>query len=185
MMKIKLNPRIKREIREWAESLVIALILALLIRTFVVQAFKIPSGSMRPTLVERDRIFVNKFIYRFKKPERGDIIVFKYPEDKKKDFIKRVIALGGETIEIREGDIYINGDLVEDPHVIREIYYYNRGKYGGLEQRIEVPEDSYFVLGDNSSSSRDSRYWGFVSKKYLLGKAFCIYWPIKRIQTVK
>ena len=184
-MKIKISDKVKREIREWTESIIIAFILAMIIRTFVVQSFKIPSGSMRPTLLERDRIFVNKFIYRFKHPERGDIIVFKYPEDKKKDFVKRLIALPGETIEIRDGDIYINDTACEKPEIIKEIYYYNRGDYGQPGQVIRVPADSYYALGDNSASSRDSRYWGFVPKKNLLGKAIFIYWPIARIRVIK
>ena len=110
-----MNERTKAVIREWIESLVIALILALLIRGFVVQAFKIPTGSMRPTLLEGDRLLVNKFIYRFKEPGRGDIIVYRFPKDRKKDYIKRLIAKGGETVEIRKGNIYIDGNLVEDP----------------------------------------------------------------------
>ncbi|NQU73111.1 MAG: signal peptidase I [Candidatus Omnitrophica bacterium] len=180
-----MNKKVKREIKEWAESIIIAFILAMIIRTFVVQAFKIPSGSMRPTFIEGDRILVNKFIYRFKKPERGDIIVFKYPEDMKKDFVKRLIATPEETIEIKDGNVYIDNQLVEDPYVIREIFYYNRGQYGKTARKIAIPPDSYYVLGDNSSSSRDSRYWGFVPKKNLLGKAFFIYWPLNRIKTAK
>ncbi|MCM8781640.1 MAG: signal peptidase I [Candidatus Omnitrophica bacterium] len=184
-MKIKLNKKVRQEIREWSESIIIAFILAMIIRTYVVQAFKIPSGSMKPTFLEGDRILVNKFIYRFKEPQRGDIVVFKYPEDKKKDFVKRLIARGGETLEIKDGNIYINDKLVENPYVMRGFYYYNRGDYGGLNQQIKVPPDSYYVLGDNSASSRDSRYWGFVPKKNLLGKAVLIYWPLHRIRVVK
>ncbi len=182
---IRMNDKVKREIKEWAESIIIAFILAMVIRTFIVQAFKIPSGSMRPTFMEGDRILVNKFIYRFREPERGDIVVFKYPEDKKKDFVKRLIAKGQETVQIRDGAIYINDRMVTDPHIIREIYYYNRGDYGAAGQKITVPPGAYYVLGDNSSSSRDSRYWAFVPKRYLLGKAFFIYWPLNRIKTVK
>jgi len=145
---------------------------------------------MRPTLIESDRILVNKFIYRFKDPGRGDIIVFKYPEDEKKDFIKRLIASGGETIQIspqKAGNIWINGELVEDPEILRRIQYYNipGALYGEEGMTINVPEDSYFVLGDNSASSRDSRYWGFVPKKNLVGKAFVIYWPIKRMRILE
>ena len=184
-MKIKINDKVKREIKEWGESIIIAFILAMIIRTFVVQAFKIPSGSMRPTFLEGDRILVNKFIFRFKGPQRGDIIVFRYPEDKKKDFVKRLIAKDGEVVEIKDGAIYINGKLVEEPHTIRGTYYYNRGDYGKMGQKIKVPPNSYYVLGDNSSSSRDSRYWGFVPKKNLLGKAFFIYWPFNRVKVIK
>lgn len=182
---MKINEKVKREIREWGESLIIAFILAMIIRTFVVQAFKIPSGSMRPTFMEGDRILVSKFVYKFKEPQTGDIVVFKYPEDKKKDFVKRMIARGGETVEIKEGDILINGKLAQSPQVVRDIYYYNRGDYGQMGQKITVPPDSYYVLGDNSGSSRDSRYWGFVPKKNLQGKAFFIYWPLNRIKVIK
>jgi len=173
--------------RENIEVVITAVILALIIRTFVVQAFKIPTGSMRPTLVEGDRILVNKFIYRFKDPGRGDIIVFKYPEDKKKDFIKRLIGFGGETIRIKDGSILVNGRPVGGSSVLRQIYYYNKPAtlYGEEGIVIRVPEDSYFVLGDNSASSRDSRYWGFVPKKYLVGKAFVVYWPLNRMRTLK
>jgi signal peptidase I len=184
-MKINLSEKAKRNIREWVESIVIALILALIIRTFVVQAFKIPSGSMRETLIERDRILVNKFIYRFTDPQRGDIIVFRYPLEPKKDFVKRLIGLPGETVSIKDGDIYINGELAREPLKVREIYYYNKGVYAEDAKAVEIPADSYYVLGDNSASSRDSRYWGFVPKENLLGKAFLIYWPPNRIRLLK
>lgn len=157
----------------------------MIIRTFVVQAFKIPSGSMRPTFLEGDRILVNKFIYKFKEPQTGDIVVFRYPEDKKKDFVKRLIAKGNEDVEIKEGNIYINDKLVEEPFIMRDIYYYNRGDYGEAGKKIKVPPGAYYVLGDNSASSRDSRYWGFVPKKNLLGKAILIYWPLNRIRIIK
>jgi signal peptidase I len=173
--------------RENLEVVVTAVVLALIIRTFVVQAFKIPTGSMRPTLIEGDRILVNKFIYRFTQPKRGDIIVFKYPEDKKKDFIKRLIATEGEIVNIIDGDILVNGKLVEVPQKIKQIYYYNKPDtiYGSDGSDIRVPEGSFFVLGDNSASSRDSRYWGFVPKKYLVGKAFIIYWPLNRMRVLE
>lgn len=192
-----MNDKVKSEIREWTESIIIALILALLIRTFIVQAFKIPSGSMIPTFQVGDRIFVNKFVYgaripftdiRFpalKQPERGDIIVFVSPEAPKRDFVKRLIASGGEKVEIRNGNIYIDGKLIEGPLSVRSNYYYNRGDYGKEGEVITVPKDSFFVLGDNSANSRDSRYWGFVPKKNLIGKAMCIYWPVNRMRLIK
>lgn len=175
------NDRLKREIGEWAQSIAIALVITLIIRTFVIQAFKIPSGSMRPTLREGDKLFVNKFVYRFKPPERGDIIVFKYPLDPKKDFIKRLVALGGERVEISNGTIVINGELVQDPEIFKNIFYYNQPPYGAEGQEITVPPDSYYVLGDNSASSKDSRYWGFVPKKNLVGKAVFRWWPPNRM----
>jgi signal peptidase I len=186
----------KSVIRDWVESIVIAFILAMFIRTFVVQAFKIPTGSMRPTLLEGDRILVNKFIYgakiplinfrlpAFKQPKRGDVIVFIYPEDTTRDFIKRLIAIGPEKAQIKNGKIYIGGNILVHP-IIGQIYYYNRGEFGLEGQTIEVPRNSYFVLGDNSGSSRDSRYWGFVDKKFLVGKALLIYWPLNRIRLIK
>ena len=173
--------RFKKELREWGEAIIIALCLTLIIRAFVVQAFKIPSSSMYPALIEGDKLFVNKFIYRFREPVRWEIIVFKYPEDPKKDFIKRVVALEGEILEIHDGDLYIDGENVNPPEGLEELYYYNQEPFAGTGQAITVPEDSFFVLGDNSLSSRDSRYWGFVPRKNLVGKAFLRWWPPGRI----
>lgn len=192
----------KSVVREWVESIVVAFILALFIRTFIVQAFKIPTGSMRPTLLEGDLILVNKFIYgakipftdlrlpSVKKMKRGDVIVFIYPDDPKKDFIKRLAGFPGETVEIKNSTVYINDNPLLDPlfnqnadGTIRS--YYNRGKYGEEGQKIVVPWNSYFVLGDNSSSSMDSRYWGFVPLRNILGKAMVIYWPPQRIRIIK
>ncbi|HOX54430.1 MAG: signal peptidase I [Candidatus Omnitrophica bacterium] len=186
----------KSAAREWIESIVIAIILAMFIRTFIVQAFKIPTGSMRPTLLEGDRILVNKFIYgakipftkirlpKFRDPKRLDVVVFIYPEDKKRDFIKRLIAKGGETVELKNGEIFVDGKKLDDS-LVRKIYYYNRGDFGEEGKTIKVPENSYFVLGDNSVSSRDSRYWGFVDKNLVLGNAILIYWPLNRIRLIK
>jgi signal peptidase I len=307
------NSKLEYWFREWIEPIVIAFILAFFIRMFFVQAFKIPTGSMRMTLLEGDRILVNKLIYRFREPERGDVIVFKYPgisffqmkeftspqqmvdlynaiaekagmetmsfegypvtiilqklntlfnssvpfallanhipeedrskemrsliarlekrfavpfdqwteeimdeinlnsrgkrlkrlvletlfarecpvseykKDRKRDFIKRLIGTEGETVEIRNHDIYINGKMVTDHKKIRENHYYNvqDWEYGQAGMQITVPDNSFFVLGDNSSSSSDSRNWGFVDKDDLLGKAFFIYWPPKRWKLIK
>ncbi|MDD2688533.1 MAG: signal peptidase I [Candidatus Omnitrophica bacterium] len=188
--------RKKSVIREWVESILIALILAMFIRTFIVQAFKIPTGSMRTTILEGDLILVNKFIYgakipftnlrlpSFAKLKRGDVVVFIYPEDNKKDFIKRLVALPGETVEIKNGTIYINDHPLLDP-AFSQRFYYNRGIFSGEGQKITVPAGNYFVLGDNSASSRDSRYWGFVPWDNILGKAMLIYWPLQRIRIVK
>jgi signal peptidase I len=192
-----IKERVKSEMREWAESIVIALVLALLIRTFVIQAFKIPSGSMIPTFEIGDRIFVSKFIYGAKipftdirlpalrQPERGDIIVFVSPEAPKKDFVKRLIALEGETVEIKDGNILINGKVIDGPDSVKANHYYNRGDFGKELEAVTVPKGSYFTLGDNSDNSRDSRYWGFVPKKNLIGKAVLLYWPIQRIRVIK
>ena len=180
-----MNDKMRYFVKEWLEPVVIAVILALIIRTFIVQAFKIPTGSMHPTLMEGDRIMVNKFIYKFREPQRGDVIVFVSPEDKKKDFIKRLIGLPGERLEISNGLVLINDKAIETPSIIRERYYYNRGDFGEAGQAVEIPDDAYYALGDNSISSRDSRYWGFLPKKYLIGKAFLIYWPPTRIRLIK
>ncbi|MFC1804261.1 signal peptidase I [Candidatus Omnitrophota bacterium] len=186
----------KSVIREWVESIIIAFVMAMVIRAFVIQAFKIPTGSMRPTLIEGDIILVNKFIYGAKipftnlrlpavrQPKRGDVIVFVYPDNPKKDFIKRLVAVGGETVEIDNGTIYIDGNPLTEP-LFSQRYYYNRGDFAEEASNIKVPEDSYFVLGDNSASSQDSRYWGFVPKENLLGKALVIYWPPRRIRMIK
>lgn len=187
----------KSEWQEWIEAAVFAALIAyFIVRPFVVQAYKIPTGSMRPTLLEGDIILVNKFIYgarlpftdlylpKVRSPQRGDVVVFVYPENPKKDFIKRLIATEGETVEIKDGTIYINDKPLLDP-LFSQRYYYSQGDFGQENKKITVPKDSYFVLGDNSASSQDSRYWGFVPKKNMLGKAMLIYWPPKRIRIIK
>jgi signal peptidase I len=186
----------KSLIKEWVESIIVAFILAMIIRIFLVQAFKIPTGSMRPTLLEGDIILVNKFIYGAKipltdlrlpavrQPKRGDVIVFIYPDNPKKDFIKRLVAFAGETLEIKNGTIYINDKPLLDS-VFSARYYYNRGDFAQEGEKIVVPKDSFFVLGDNSASSQDSRYWGFVPHKNIRGKALLIYWPLYRIRIIK
>jgi signal peptidase I len=307
------NEKLSYWFKEWIEPIVIAAILALFIRTFFIQAFKIPTGSMRMTLLEGDRILVNKVGYRFQEPERGDVVVFKYPgisffqlrefespkqmfslytalletaeldqpeiteptayalldrlndifnstvpfdifkksmtiealpregqklvkkieekygvpfleltaetlkemneysyvkrlkrlilqtkfpdlcppseypKDRKRDFIKRLIGVGGDVVEIKKHDIYINGQMVTDHKVIRENRYYNvsEWEYGAQGLQIHVPQDSYFVLGDNSKSSSDSRNWGFVDKDDMIGEAFLVYWPPKRWKIIK
>ncbi|NLE64352.1 MAG: signal peptidase I [Elusimicrobia bacterium] len=191
-----LSPEGKRLAREWGDSLIVAFLLAMVIRTFLFQPFKIPSGSMRMTLVEGDRLFVNKLQYGplvpfthyripgFTRPQRGDVIVFRYPVTRDKDFIKRLIAFGGESVEIKDGTIYINGDPVEDPR-IKGRTYYNAGPYGALGRKVTVPEGHFFVLGDNSASSHDSRYWGFVPEYLLIGKAESLFWPARRIGWIK
>lgn len=178
-----MKPERKRIIREWVESLLIAFILAMLIRTFVVQAFKIPTSSMEPTLMVGDRILVNKFIYRFNKPQSWDVIVFKYPLDRKRDFIKRLVANEGETVSINNGKVFIDGKMVDNPHLLE--YYYNRGDYGAEGQKLKVPEDKLYVLGDNSFNSQDSRYWGLVPREDLIGKAFFVYWPLHKMRIVR
>ena len=182
---------------EYVESIVVAILLALVIRTFVVQAFKIPTGSMRPTLVEGDRILVNKFVYgaaipgtpwrlsAVRPPRRGDVIVFRSVDDTHRDFIKRLVATEGELVEIRQHQIWVNGRPVDSPPVFRERAYRNLGDYAKPGLAVRVPAGCYFVLGDNSASSRDSRYWGFLPKGNLVGKAMVIYWPPGRIRVIR
>ena len=169
---------------EYVESFAIAILLALIIRTFLVQPFKIPSGSMRPTLMEGDRILVNKYAYRYRDPKRGEVIVFKSVEGNKKDYIKRLIGVGGDEVEIRDGKIWVNHQVLEEPKIFREFFYYNRGDYGSEGKSIHVPEGNYFVLGDNSGSSLDSRYWGYVPRRNLIGRAFLIFWPFHRLRNL-
>ncbi|MBW1709260.1 MAG: signal peptidase I [Deltaproteobacteria bacterium] len=182
--------RTKSLIREYIEVIIAAILLALFIRTFTVQAFKIPSGSMEPTLQVGDHIMVNKFIYGVRlpiinkmlipvtTPQRGNIIVFIFPLDPSKDYIKRVVAVAGDTVEVRKKKLYINGNPVKDEHA----YYDNlsasstmvspRDNFGP----ITVPEKNVFVMGDNRDHSYDSRFWGPVDLKAIRGKAFIIYW---------
>jgi signal peptidase I len=184
-------------LREWVESFAVAAILAFcVIRPFIIQAFKIPTGSMRPTLIEGDLILVNKFLYGAKipftgfrlpavrQPGRGDVIVFIFPEDTKKDFIKRLVGLPGDTIQINNGTILVNGKPIFEGNFSQR-FYYNRGSLSRDEDKIVVPQDSFFVLGDNSANSADSRFWGFVPHKNILGKALVIFWPPDRIRIVK
>jgi signal peptidase I len=186
--------KFKQGLREWIEALVVAGILAILVRSFIIEPYKIPSGSMIPTLKIGDRILVNKFIYGAKipftlkhlpkltDPKRGDVVVFYHLEDKK-NFIKRLVAFEGETVEIKNGTICIDSKPLDEP-IFRKIYYYNRGVFAEGFKFI-VPAGHLFVLGDNSGSSRDSRFWGGLDKRYLLGKAWIIIWPVKRIGLIK
>lgn len=171
----------KSILREYVEAFVIAVGLALLIRTFVVQAFKIPSGSMLQTLQIGDHILVNKFIYRFDKPERGDILVFKYPEDPSRDFIKRAIGLPGDTLEISEKIVYINGKQLIETYAYFERELDERQYIAPRDsfEKLYIPPRKYFMMGDNRDSSMDSRYWGLLKEDMIKGKAFIIYWSIE------
>jgi len=191
---IKAAPFKKSVLREYFESIVIAVILALFVRTWVVQAFKIPTGSMENNLLIGDHLLVNKFIFGptplaigravlpVRAPRRGDIIVFKYPDEPERDFIKRVIGLPGETVELRNKKVYINGQPIDEPYVhflsppssdYQEVTSFDvRERYGP----VSVPQDQYFVMGDNRDNSQDSRYWGFLPRGYIKGRAALIYW---------
>ena len=189
----------KSTVREYFESIVIAVILALFVRTWVFQAFKIPTGSMEQNLLIGDHLVVNKFLFaptatgleRALLPvtdiKRGDVIVFKYPEEPERDFVKRVIGLPGETLEVREKRVYINGQRIDEPYVF---YLEPPGQMTGqheatafdLRERygpVVIPPDSYFMMGDNRDNSQDSRYWGFLPRSYVKGRALMVYWSFE------
>jgi signal peptidase I len=182
------NP--KSKLREYVEAILLAIVIAFFIRTFVVQAYKIPSGSMKPTLLIGDHILVSKFNYGIKlpfirstlipvgSPKRGDIVVFIYPEDRSKDFIKRLVGLPGDTVEVRDKQIILNGEPwkenygVHSDGLVIPRAVQPRDNFGP----VKVPEGKLFVMGDNRDESYDSRFWGFVDMKDVLGKALIIYW---------
>jgi len=188
------KPRRKSLVREYGEAIAIAVLLALVIRTLVVQAFTIPSGSMMDTLLVGDYILVNKFLYGpelpftdkhvpgLRDPQRGDIIVFKYPQDEKRDFIKRIVAGPGETVQIRDAQVLVDGRPLAESYVKKPegpLPTTSGQTYCGYAYGCDptvVPADSYFVMGDNRDNSQDSRYWGFVKRDKIKGKAFLIYW---------
>lgn len=191
-----------KQFRDTIEAVVVALLLAFIIRAFVVQAFKIPSGSMLETLQIGDHLLVTKFAYDVRlpsniwldttdgkvlmqtgDPERGDIIVFKFPEDERKDFIKRVIGLPGETLEVRDKVVYINGEPIDEPYV-----HHTKADMAPIRDNfgpIVVPENEYFVMGDNREGSYDSRWWGTVKRQKIVGKALVIYWSWGSISDVR
>jgi len=191
---IRVARRHKSIVREYAEAIVVAILLALVIRTLVVQAFTIPSGSMMDTLLVGDYILVNKFLYGptvplrdwrlpgLRDPRRGDIIVFKYPQDEKRDFIKRIIGVPGDQILIRGQTVHVNGRPLDEPYVRESHSTLPRGEPDGVCgyafgcEATVVPRDAFFVMGDNRDNSQDSRYWGFVRREKIKGKAFLIYW---------
>jgi signal peptidase I len=180
----------KSLVREYTEAIVIAILLALVIRAFVVQAFKIPSGSMKSTLLIGDHILVNKFIYgikipildkeiiHFADPKRKDIVVFRYPVDESKDFIKRVIGLPGDTVQIEDKRVYVNGEPLDEPYAVHSDKRILPAMASPRDNMgpIVVPPASLFVMGDNRDESYDSRFWKFVKMSELKGKAFIIYW---------
>jgi signal peptidase I len=186
-------PKRKSQFREYAEALGVALLLALAIRTFVVQAFKIPSGSMLPTLQIGDHILVNKFLYGprleipltqmslgrlpgLRKPRPGDVVVFIWPKDRSKDFIKRVVAVEGQTIEVKNRQVFIDGKPWDDPHATWVMQRGLGGAAGDNYGPYTVPPDHVFVMGDNRDQSYDSRFWGPVPIADIKGQALVIYW---------
>lgn len=188
------EPKRKHIIREYAESILIAVLLALFIRTFIVQAFKIPSGSMEDTLAIGDHLLVNKFIYgtkipftdkslfKLRDPKRGDVIVFEYPEDPSKDFIKRVIGVPGDVVQVVSKTVMVNAKPYANPHEVHKEKDLIPGAQNPRDntKQIVVPADSYFVMGDNRDRSYDSRFWGFVKRDKIKGLAFIKYWSWDR-----
>lgn len=170
--------RIVAELKSWFRDILFAFATAIFIVIFVIQPVKVEGTSMLPRLVDQERIFVNRFIYRFTDIERGDIVVFWYPKDPNKSFIKRVVATPGDEVEIRNGAVIVNGERVEEPYLKAEFR-----DHDSWRKRI-VPEDRYFVLGDHRNSSNDSRNWGFVPRENIYGKAVFRYWPMSRVGPV-
>ena len=166
------------EAKDWIVSIATAVVLALIIRTFVVELYLVDGPSMRPTLQSAERLVVNKFIYRFREPERGEILVFQYPRDPRRDFIKRVIAVPGDTIEIRDGQVYVNSQLMNEPYILSR----TRGDY----PLSEVPKGHIFVMGDNRNNSRDSRFAGIgeQDRENILGRVLFRLFPFNEFGTV-
>ena len=166
------------EIKDWIVSIVVAVALAMFIRTFIVELYVVDGPSMRPTLESEERLVVNKFIYRFRPPEKGEVLVFHYPRDPSRDFIKRVIAAPGDTIEIRAGRVLVNDQLLTEDYILEK----TRSEY----PKSTVPEGHVFVMGDNRNNSEDSRFAdvGFVPYDLIKGKAMLVFWPISAYKTL-
>ena len=189
----EMDPKWQSALRDWAEALIFALLLALFIRSFVVQAFKIPSGSMLQTLQIGDQLLVNKFIYGIKvpftdiqvipvsDPQHGDVVVFEYPNNPSIDYIKRVIGVPGDVIEVVDNHVIRNGVPIDEPYISGLPGYNPRSTIPA----IKVPEGKYFVLGDNRNNSQDSRYWGYVDRSAFVGKAWRIYWSWESLSNIR
>lgn len=186
----------KSVLREWVESIVVAAALAVFLRTFFFQIYKIPTTSMVPTLKPGDKIFVSKLVYgpkipftplRIKGvrlPKRGEVVVFIPPHDRKKAYIKRLIGISGDRLLIKDGNIELNGKIVVETAIAKNNYL-NQGKYAEEGQEVIVPQGKYFFLGDNSKASLDSRFWGFVDEKDIVGKAIFIWWSPMRMGMIE
>ena len=168
----------RRELRAWARDILLAVGLAMLIIVFFYRPVKVEGTSMTPLLVDQERIFVNEFAYRFEPIERGDVVVFWYPLDRSKSFIKRVIALPGETVEIHGGAVYVNGRRLQEPYVPPQ--FADPTDFGPFR----VPADEYFVMGDHRISSNDSRIFGPVARRYIYGRAAFAYWPFAQMGSI-
>ncbi len=166
------------EVKDWVVSILVAVVLAFFIRYFIVELYLVDGPSMRPTLLNQERLVVNKFVYRFRAPERGEVLVFRYPQDQSRDFIKRVIAVPGDTIEIKDGRVFVNQQLMNEPYILSQ----TRGDY----PLSTVPEGHIFVMGDNRNNSEDSRFAdvGFVPFNLIKGKAILVFWPFDHLKTL-
>jgi signal peptidase I len=169
---------LRNEIRVWTRDLLIAIGLALVIIVFLYQPVKVEGTSMAPLLSDQERIFINKFVYRFEAIQRGDVVVFWYPLDHSKSFIKRVVGLPGESVEIRQGAVYVNEQIVPEPYVPPQ--YEDQSDFGP----VRVPKDSYFVMGDHRISSNDSRVFGPVASQFIYGRAVFAYWPVDHFGSI-
>jgi signal peptidase I len=176
--KERTHPAFRDELRSWARDLLIAVGLAAVIIVFLYQPVKVEGTSMVPLLSDQERIFVNKFVYRFEPIQRGDVVVFWYPLDRSKSFIKRVVALPSELVEMRDGKLYVNGQLLPEQFVPRE--YMDGSSFGPYT----IPDDQFFVMGDHRSSSNDSRVFGPVPREAIYGKAVFAYWPFERFGVI-
>lgn len=172
------RPGFFSEMKSWFRDILFAVATAIFIVIFVIQPVKVEGTSMQPRLVDQERIFVNRFIYRFENIHRGDVVVFWYPRDTNKSFIKRVLAVSGDVVEIRRGVVMVNGNAVDEPYLKPEFRDHESFS------RTIVPPDQYFVLGDHRNSSNDSRNWGFVPRSLIYGKAIFRYWPVSRLGVV-
>jgi len=172
------RPSLGQEVRGWARDIFFTALIAVLVVIFVVQPVKVEGTSMEPRLEPQDRILVNKFVYYFSGVKRGDIVVFWFPEDNTKSFIKRVIGLPGETVEVRSGVVYLNGEKLSEPYLA--------GEFDNDSYPLQVvPPDHYFVLGDHRNSSNDSRDWGFVPEPNIFGEAVFRYWPLSKLGLIR
>ena len=163
------------DLRSWIRDLSISLLIAGVVIVFLYQPVKVEGTSMMPRLVDQERIFINKFVYQLEPITRGDVVVFRYPFDQAKSYIKRVIGLPGETVRLVSGEVFINGRKLQEPYIVEE--YRDRQSHAP----IVIPPDQYYVLGDHRNSSNDSRVWGPVPKQYVYGKAVFVYWPVDRL----
>jgi signal peptidase I len=169
---------LRHEIRVWTRDLLIAIGLALVIIVFLYQPVKVEGTSMAPLLSDQERIFINKFVYRFEDIHRGDVVVFWYPLDRSKSFIKRVVGLPDDTVEIREGQVYLNSKLLPEPYIPPESDDF------GTYPPTRIPNGEYFVMGDHRTSSNDSRIFGPVPRKFIYGKAVFAYWPVDHFGSI-